>query len=132
MSLAKPLSVVAGLIVKRGRFLLARRPPHKARGGLWEFPGGKIEPGESASQALLRELQEELGVKAQILRPLGEIFHQYPDLAIKLKGYLVRIEGSPHPLEGQELGWFSPEEIPFLNLAPADQKLWNLVKERVP
>ena len=126
----KRFPVVAGVIVKEGRILLARRPKGKKRAGLWEFPGGKLEPQEGPEEALKRELREELGVEVSVLKRLAEVDFDYPEVPIRLMGYFCRLEeGEPRPLEGQGLGWFSPEEVEGLKLAPADILLWKEVKK---
>ena len=126
----KRFPVVAGVIVKEGRILLARRPEGKKRAGLWEFPGGKLEPQEGPEEALKRELREELGVEVSVLKRLAEVDFDYPEVPIRLMGYFCRLEeGEPRPLEGQGLGWFSPEEVEGLRLAPADILLWKEVKK---
>ncbi len=129
----KRLPVVAGLIRVEGKILLARRPENKKRGGLWELPGGKVEEGEPLEEALARELAEELGIKVKVERSLTQIEYDYPDVSVCLFCFACKIvEGKPHPLEGQELGWFLPEEIETLALAPADFLLWQEVKEIIP
>ncbi len=122
----KRLPVVAALIKKDGKILLARRPATKARGGLWEFPGGKIEPEERPEEALCREIKEELGIEIEVGPILAEVEHDYPEIKIRLLGYEGKIiHGTPAPLEGQKISWFRPEEISGLELAPADRKLWQ-------
>lgn len=123
--------VVAAFLRKAsGEILLARRPPGKARGGLWEFPGGKVRLGESPAKALRRELREELGLETRIGREIARLTHAYPDLTIELILLEAFAENSPQALEGQEWGWFHPEEIEKLPLAPADRKLWQLLRNR--
>ncbi len=126
----KASPVVAAFIKRGSQILLARRPEGKLRGGLWEFPGGKLEEGEVPEEALKRELAEELGVSAEIGPLLGEVVYTYPEVTIRLLCYETKILGEPRPLEGQTLSWFSPEEIASLPLAPADQILWSQIKEK--
>ena len=76
--------VVAALLRQDGKFLICQRPAHKARGLLWEFPGGKVEPGETMAQALARECREELGVTVAVEEPVAQVVHEYPDLTIRL------------------------------------------------
>lgn len=103
----KALHVVAAVI--RGtdrRILLAQRPAHKHQGGLWEFPGGKVEPGEAVEAALARELHEELDIRVEQARPLIEVRHAYPDLSVLLDVWEVsRFSGTPRGMEGQPLTW---------------------------
>ncbi len=127
----KPIPVVAAFIKdSQGRVLLTRRPPGKARGGLWEFPGGKVRDGEAPEEALARELYEELGVSARITRWLAEVVHSYPEITIRLILYEARLEDRPKPLEGQEMAWFPKKEIPNLPLCPADRRLLKVLQTR--
>ena len=129
----KRFPVVAALITRGGKVFLARRPEGKLRGGLWEFPGGKLEEGEEPREALARELEEELGIKAKVGELLAEVEHDYPDVSIRLLCYACEIlEGEPQPLEGQGLGWFSPAEVDKLELAPADRLLWQRLRRAFP
>lgn len=130
----KPLPVVAALIERTGargerEILLCRRPAHKARGGLWEFPGGKIEPGETGEQALARECREELAVTVQVGPRAAQVLHPYPELTVQLTLYRCRLtEGQPQPLEHTELAWASPAAVAGYALAPADVALWAQVQ----
>ncbi len=119
------LLVVAAFLVQEGKVLLARRPEGKARGGFWEFPGGKVEEGETPEEALVRELNEELGLWVQVGPRLAAVDYDYPDVSIRLLCYRVYAQGLPTPLEGQGLCWCLPEEIDKLSLAPADQLIWE-------
>ncbi len=116
--------VVAALIWREGRFLICQRPAHKARGLLWEFVGGKVEPGETKPDALVRECQEELDVTVEP----GEVFmavrHDYPDIHIRLTLYHCTIpQGEPRALEHNDLRWIRPEEIPEYAFCPADKDI---------
>ncbi len=114
--------VVAALLWENQRFLICRRPPHKARGNLYEFVGGKVEPGETKEQALMRECSEELAVSIEVGRPFLEVTHQYPDLQIHLTIFQASIiSGTPTPLEHTDLRWIAPEEIQRFQFCPADQ-----------
>ncbi|HHI96295.1 MAG TPA: (deoxy)nucleoside triphosphate pyrophosphohydrolase [Thermodesulfatator atlanticus] len=122
--------VVAGLLQKEGKVLLAKRPAHKKRGGLWEFPGGKVEEGEAPREALRRELLEELGILVEVGEEVAVVDYDYPEVAIRLTCFSCQIkEGEPRALEGQELGWFEPEEIDNISLAPADVSLWRNLRK---
>lgn len=113
--------VVAALIREGERFLICQRPPHKARGLLWEFVGGKLEPGETKEQALIRECREELGVTVRVGEVYFNVEHVYPDLTVRLTLFRASIaEGVPQLLEHQDLRWITPEEIPFFPFCPAD------------
>ncbi|MCH5184132.1 MAG: NUDIX domain-containing protein [Oscillospiraceae bacterium] len=113
--------VVAALIREGERFLICQRPPHKARGLLWEFVGGKVEPGETKVQALVRECREELGVTVAAEDVYFEVEHVYPDLTVHLTLFNARIaEGVPQLFEHNDLRWITPEEIPSFSFCPAD------------
>ena len=122
--------VVAALIQKDGRFLICQRPAHKARGLLWEFVGGKVEPGESKAQALIRECREELGVTVTVQDAFMEVTHEYPDLTVHLTLYYARIaEGEPQKLEHNDLRWITPREIPQYPFCPADESILKAITE---
>ena len=117
--------VVAGVLRdEEGRVLLARRHPSSHQGGLWEFPGGKVEPGEGAEQALQRELQEELGVEPLRSRPLIRVAHDYGDRRVVLDTWLVeRWRGHPRGREGQPLEWAGPAALEDYPMPPADRPI---------
>ena len=113
-----------------GRILLAKRPEGKCLGGFWEFPGGKIEEGESAQEALVRELEEELLIQTQVFQTLETVEHHYEKFSIRLIPFRAKIlAGIPTPTEHSDLGWFPIQEIAIDTLAPADvpilEKLLN-------
>jgi 8-oxo-dGTP diphosphatase len=114
----KIVAVVAAIIWRDGRYLGVRRPASKAMAGAYEFPGGKIEPGETPEQALSRELCEELGIRPVAIAFFREKAHSYQHLSVHLSFFHVRaFDGEPLPLEGQEMEWLTPEqgrERPFL------------------
>ena len=107
------LHVVAGVVRDgAGRILLSYRLPHRAEGGLWEFPGGKLDPGEAAVQGLRRELREELGIEIEAAMPLIAVRHRYPDKQVLLDVWeVVRWSGTPESLEGQPLAWCHGHEL---------------------
>jgi 8-oxo-dGTP diphosphatase len=122
------LVVVAAcaLIDPDGRVLIAQRPPGKAMAGLWEFPGGKIEPGERPEQSLIRELEEELGivVKEECLAPLTFASHSYPDFHLLMPLYVCRRwQGFVEAREQQALKWVRPNELRNYPMPPADEPL---------
>ena len=125
------VSAVA-LIDPDGRVLLAQRPAGKSMAGLWEFPGGKIEPGETPEHALIRELHEELGIDtwASCLAPLTFASHAYDDFHLLMPVFACRKwEGQPHPREGQVLKWVRPEALRDFPMPPADLPLIPVLRE---
>ncbi len=116
------MEVVCGVIRDgEGRYLACRRPVGKHLGGLWEFPGGKVEAGERAEEALVRELREELEVAVEVLGRLADVCWRYDRGEIRLMPFLCRIlSGEVSAVEHEELGWFFPEEFAALEWAPAD------------
>ena len=117
----KVVRVVAAVIEKHGRYLLCRRPPHKRHGDMWEFPGGKIEEGETDFEAVHRELAEELGVTVRSVAP-PQLSIADPDSHFVIKFMPVEIEGSPQCLEHTSVRWVSPSEMLQLELAPSDRR----------
>ncbi len=118
------VEVVAGVLWRGSRFLVARRPKGKPRAGYWEFPGGKIEPGESAEEALARELGEELGVEICQYRFWQHVVHAYEDFTVRLHFYHVTgFSGEPQGLEGHTLAWVDHQEAEELSFLEADQSL---------
>ncbi|MFW1676766.1 Nudix family hydrolase [Pontibacter sp. JAM-7] len=109
----KQIHVAAGVVKNaQGAILLARRPVDKHQGGLWEFPGGKVEPGESAQAALARELAEEVGIDITASRPLIQVAHRYPDKSVLLDVFLVTgFSGEARGCEGQAICWTEPENL---------------------
>ena len=120
----RPVDVVAALIWDEGKFLICRRPPHKARGGLYEFVGGKVEPGETKEQALVRECREELDIRIGVGDVYMELVHRYPDMRVDLTLYNARIlAGEPKMLEHTDIRFIAPEEIPQYDFCPADEAI---------
>ena len=116
------LHVVAAVIRGNdGKILLAQRPAHKHQGGKWEFPGGKVESGETALQGLCRELHEELGINVQQAQPLIKVRYVYPERAVLLDVWEVTaFSGAAHGREGQPVAWFTAEQLPTLEFPPAN------------
>ena len=122
--------VVAALIWDDNRFLACQRPAHKARGLLWEFVGGKVEPGETKEQALIRECQEELAVTVAVRDMFMEVDHVYPDLTVHLTLFNASIaEGIPQKIEHNDLRWITVEEIDQYEFCPADEEILRRLKE---
>lgn len=129
----KETHVAAALIWRGRKFLICRRPPHKTRGLLWEFVGGKLEPGESAKEALVRECREELGVEVTPGEVFLELVHNYPDMTVRLtvfNGDIGRQE--PKLLEHSEIRWISPAEIGEFDFCPADRDVLEKIKAECP
>lgn len=120
------LVVAAALVDPDGRVLVSRRPEGKSLAGLWEFPGGKVEPGEGPETALIRELAEELGieVEATCLAPLTFASHAYPDMHLLMPLFVCRRwQGFVQPREGQALRWLRAADLRGLEMPPADAPL---------
>ena len=123
------VEVVAALIWRGDRFLACQRPAHKARGLLWEFVGGKVEPGETREQALIRECREELAVTVAPGAVFMEVDHVYPDLTVHLTLFHASIaEGEPQALEHNDLRWITVGEIDQYPFCPADEEILARLK----
>ena len=110
--MALVIVAVGILIDEAGRVLVTRRAPDAHQGGLWEFPGGKVEEGETLIEALARELSEELGVLVETTEPLVVLEHDYGDKQVRLDVHrATRWSGEPRGLEGQPLAWHRPEQL---------------------
>lgn len=126
----KITEVVAALIWDGKRFLACQRPAHKARGLLWEFVGGKVEPGESREQALIRECREELDITVRPGKIFMEVLHEYPDLTVHLTLFhAVIAAGRPTALEHNALRWITVDEIDGLDFCPADEVILERLKQ---
>lgn len=121
--------VVAALIWNQDQFMICQRPAHKARGLLWEFVGGKIEPGESGEAALIRECREELDVTVSVGDIFMEVTHEYPDLTVHLTLYnAVITQGMPQKLEHNDIRWITVNEIDAYPFCPADEAILQALK----
>ena len=120
----QPIPVVAAVIEDgRGCVLVAQRPPHKHLALKWEFPGGKVDAGESPEAALIRELREELGIDTEIVRPLPRFTHDYGTVVIAMIPFVCRLapgSAAPHLHEHVALRWVPPTELATLDIAAAD------------
>ena len=126
----KPIIDVVGAVVRDGdRVLMAQRPEGKAQTGLWEFPGGKVEPGETPEEALARECREELLLEIEAPRVITSVIHRYPGMTIRL--ILVECRARPGsvpvPQEDQAVGWYCASDLDSLPLCPADRELLPFV-----
>ena len=123
--------VVAALIWDQGKFMICQRPAHKARGLLWEFVGGKTEPGETLEEALIRECREELDITVAVGDIFTQVVHEYPDILIRLTLFNCTVaEGTPKLLEHNDLKWIHPVEIPNFDFCPADKDILALIRRR--
>jgi len=122
--------VVAALIWQGNRFMICQRPAHKARGLLWEFVGGKTEPGETMGEALIRECREELDITVSVGEIFTQVIHEYPDILIRLTLFHCTIaEGTPKLLEHHDIQWIRPEQIPEYDFCPADKDILALIQK---
>lgn len=124
------VEVVAALIWQGGKFMICQRPPHKARGMLWEFVGGKVEVGESREAALVCEGREELAVTLSVGEVFMDVVHEYPDITVHLTLFHAEIaEGEPQKLEHNDIRWITPREIPQYDFCPADEEILRRITE---
>ncbi|MGP1254958.1 MAG: (deoxy)nucleoside triphosphate pyrophosphohydrolase [Kiloniellales bacterium] len=133
-SSGKPIVLVAAaaLVDPDGRVLIAQRPAGKSMAGLWEFPGGKVDPGESPETALIRELQEELAIETRnsCLAPIAFASHGYDDFHLLMPLFACRVwQGRPQGREGQQLAWVLPVRLADYPMPPADLPLIPLLRD---
>ena len=123
------VEVVAALIWRGERFMICQRPAHKARGLLWEFVGGKVEPGETKAEALMRECREELDITVAVGEEYMALTHVYPDITVHLTLFNCTVAaGEPKLLEHADLRWITPAEIPEYDFCPADVEILRKIK----
>jgi len=128
----KVIEVAAGLVFRDGQLLITQRRPQDHLGGLWEFPGGKREPGETFEQCLRRELQEELGVDVEVGALLDEISHAYPEKSVHLKFYRCKlIAGEPQPIHCNALAWVTQKQLREYEFPAADVQLLVMLERDV-
>ena len=132
--MTRPLMLVAAVAMynEQGEILLAQRPEGKSMAGLWEFPGGKVEAGETPEHALIRELHEELGIDTwqSCLAPLTFASHSYDEFHLLMPLFACRKwEGTPHPKEGQSLKWVAPKALRDYPMPPADIPLIPILRD---
>ena len=124
------VDVVAALIWDGEKFMICQRPAHKSNALLWEFVGGKVEPGETHGAALIRECREELDITVTVGELFMELTHTYPDITVHLFLYHATIaEGTPRMLEHNDLRWITPDEIPQYVFCPADDVILERIRE---
>lgn len=122
--------VVAALIWQDGKFMICQRPSHKARGLLWEFVGGKVEPGETKADALIRECREELDITVDVGKIYTQVIHEYPDIQIRLTLFHCTVaSGTPKLLEHRDLKWIHPDQIPEFDFCPADVEILDKIQQ---
>lgn len=122
--------VAAALIWDGNKFMICQRPASKARGMLWEFVGGKVESGETAEQALVRECREELAITVDVGSAFMDVVHEYPDLTVHLILFNAAIaEGTPQLLEHNDLRWITADEIGQYSFCQADEVILKRIKE---
>lgn len=118
----KTLEVTAAVIRQKGRVLICQRPADKSCGLKWEFPGGKLEPGETGEACVIRECREELGITLRAERELARLTYEYPDRIVHLRFYLCVIaEGTPVKKEHRDMAWVLPQELKHYDFCPADK-----------
>lgn len=123
------IEVVAALIWDKDKFLICQRPAHKARALLWEFVGGKVEPGETKEQALIRECKEELAVTLSVGDVFMDVVHEYPDITVHLTLFNATIaKGVPQKLEHNDIKWIKVSEIDEYDFCPADTEILKKLK----
>ena len=131
VSRKKPIDVVAALIWEKDKFLICQRPADKTRGLLWEFVGGKAEPGETLTQALIRECAEELAITVEVGEPFMEVLHDYPDMLIRLTLFHCTIPtGRPQALEHNDIRWIHPSQADDFAFCPADIDILKEIKRQ--
>ena len=125
------LAACPNVIWEAGQFMICQRPAHKARGLKWEFVGGKVEPGETKEQALIRECREELAVTVSVGEVFMDVVHEYPDLTVHLTLFHASIaEGVPQKLEHNDIRWITVEEIDQYEFCPADEVILDRLRKQ--
>jgi len=121
--MSERIVVVAAVVERNGKFLIARRVKGTHLAGYWEFPGGKVHDGESQEAALAREIVEELGATVVNARKIFHVSHAYPERVVELHFYRAELEDDPRPVLGQEIRWITRDEFRDLEFPPADAEL---------
>lgn len=127
-----PVRVVAAIVVREGRVLVTRRPRGTHLEGLWEFPGGKVEPGETDAAALARELREEIDVTVSVGALFERVVHAYPEKTVELLFYRCVLEaGTPRPVEVAEVRWAGADDLEPAGFPPADAHLLDRLRREL-
>jgi A/G-specific adenine glycosylase len=117
-------TVTAAVIRRGGLVLIARRPPNGLLGGMWEFPGGKVEPGEALPDCLKREIREELGIEVRVEEPFGIYQHAYTHFKVTLHAFCCQVlEGEPQPLHASEIRWVIPDQLADFPMGKIDRQI---------
>ncbi len=124
------VDVVAAVIERAGRILIARRHPGSHLGGFWEFPGGKRRAGETAEAALVREIREELDAAVSVGELLDDVEWRYPEKTVRLRFFRCTLDGEPRAAEGQEIAWVAPADLGRYEFPPADAGLVARLRRR--
>jgi mutator protein MutT len=128
---SKIIDVAAGLVFHDGKLLITQRRPDDHLGGLWEFPGGKVEPDETFEHCLIRELREELGIEVLVGEEIEDITHSYPEKTVRLKFLLCRLRsGTARPIHVHALAWITQDELERYGFPAADARLLELLGNR--
>lgn len=123
------IDVAAGLVFRAGQLLITQRRPGDHLGGLWEFPGGKLEPNETFEHCLIRELREELGIEVTVGRQIEEITHAYPEKTVRLRFFHCTLAtGEPQPLHCLALAWVTRQTLPTYQFPAADAQLLDRLR----
>lgn len=126
------IQVTAAIIQRQGKLLICQRPKGKRCALLWEFPGGKVDPGETSEKCIVRECHEELNITIEAERLVREIEYAYSDITVNIHFYICKlINGEPTCVEHNDIQWFTLEEILRLPLCPADSKMLSLAAEDI-
>ena len=122
------LLVTAGILIHNGTILIAKRPAGKTMAAMWEFPGGKIEPGETAAACMIREMEEEFAIRVEVVRGYDELIHHYPDFSVKLIFFLLRWTGGALECrDHDDFKWVLPEHLTDYVFLPADAPIINQI-----
>jgi 8-oxo-dGTP diphosphatase len=126
------IEVAVGIVYnQKGQLLVCKRLLHQYQGGYWEFPGGKVEPGETVAQALARELQEEVGINVLQQQPWMTVDYDYHQRAVRLNVVKVTVyENEPKGCEGQEIQWREVDDLPLLEWVPANQTIVHALQAK--